>query len=544
MFANPVAMRCWLQLGALFACVATACSGSSEPPVGADVVAVSDDRTPIPVPAPAESTTARRNVAGWFRWLGHEVRPSLAARSGGVTALDEVPDSTWFTNRNAVRAVSPDQIRRGPGPHSPPRDGARWSIVGTKHTGFAIGFRARDEAGDEFVLKFDQLAHNEVETGADVVVQRLLFAAGYNVPENEVVYVTRDALTVAPGSTTGEAKRALGEADIDLLLARAAREPDGRYRVLASRFLPGTPVGGIEPHGVRTSDPNDRVPHQDRRDMRGLYSLAAWLNHTDVKPANTLDVWIPDAGDPSRGHVVHYLLDFGKALGAMTRIDRYLEAGYAYHDEKKYKLVKHVAPALEPVWEQIGPYPHLRGLGWIESEHFDATRWIPLHRWLPFQEADRFDKFWGARIVMSFTPEQIRAALEAARYSEPKTVEYLQRVLLARQRKLGQQLFRAVAPLDRFQLRGAALCFDDLWVRYQLGPAETTYGAKLHGNAVWPVTVRAEASGSVCLDGLPPGDQVVEVQVTRPGQSLPPTLVHIASPTTGGPPSVVALDRR
>ncbi|HUS67786.1 MAG TPA: hypothetical protein VMZ28_24795 [Kofleriaceae bacterium] len=469
-----------------------------------------------------------------------KLAPAAGWAAVGVDRLGEVPDSSWFTNRNAVRPVSPEAIRRGPGPHPRPRDGARWAIVGTKETGYAIGFRARDERGAEYYLKFDPRGHDEVETGADVATQRLLFAAGYNVPENDVVYVARERLSIAPGALARDedGERPLRDDDVTAMLARAAREPDGRYRALASRVLPGEPLGGIEPKGVRPGDANDAIAHQDRRDMRGLYSIAAWLNHTDIKAKNSLEVWIPDRGDPSRGRVAHYLLDFGKALGAMARIDRRPEVGFAHEGDTDVKV-------------DLGPFPDLRGLGWLESEQFDPAQWKTLAPWLPFQAADRFDRFWGARIVMSFTPQQIRAALEAARYTEPRTVEQVLRVLLERQRKVGVSFFQEVAPLDRFRVERGALCYDDLWARHRLGGGAATYVAELvrekDDGEPWRDTAGAGADGVVCHRGLPGPARgqtlAFELRVARPGQDLPPVVVTLEAPASG-PPRVVALDRR
>ncbi|MBA3819468.1 MAG: hypothetical protein H0X17_11290, partial [Deltaproteobacteria bacterium] len=193
----------WRHLGALVACCATtACStpqregeredrrGAPLRP-GAERQPVADDRL---IPKPPPSAKAGPATAALFHWIGASREILPASPAAGVDALDEVRDSAWFTNRNTVRALSPAAMRRGPGPHPAPRDGSRWSVTGMKETGFALGVRARDEQGAAFFLKFDPQRHDEVETGADVVVQRLLFAAGYNVPENDIVYVPREAL--------------------------------------------------------------------------------------------------------------------------------------------------------------------------------------------------------------------------------------------------------------------------------------------------------------------------------------------------------------
>src|SRR5262249_61623615 len=99
---------------------------------------------------------------------------------------------------------------------------------------------------------------------------------------------------------------------LDTLLQRADREPGGAYRVVASRALPGKPIGRIRFSDTRPDDPNDIVPHQDRRELRGYGVFAAWLNHTDAKAINSLDTLITDHG---RTVVRHHLLDFGSSVG-------------------------------------------------------------------------------------------------------------------------------------------------------------------------------------------------------------------------------------
>ncbi len=255
-----------------------------------------------------------------------------------------------------------------------------------------------------------------------------------------------------------------------------------------------------------------------------------------MKATNTLEAWVPDPRDPSRGHVEHYLLDFGKSLGAMARINNRLYAGFAYNGDLQVLAVTHMTTRARLPWADIGPFPELRGLGWLESERFDPATWKAMYPWLPFTRADRFDKLWGARIVASFTPAQIRAALGAARYSDPRTVDYLARILGERRRKVIERWFREVAPLEQFEVRRRALCFVDLWLAHGLGGGAATYTAELDTETD-ERRAAARLDGTVCFADVP-ASFVAEIRVARPGQDELATRVEVIAS------KVTAIERR
>ena len=89
--------------------------------------------------------------------------------------------------------------------------------------------------------------------------------------------------------------------------------PDGSFRVTASLAIPGKDLGPFRYEGTRSDDPNDLIPHEDRRDLRGLFVFCAWLNHTDAKAANSFNALVQEDGV---SFVRHYLIDFGSAFGS------------------------------------------------------------------------------------------------------------------------------------------------------------------------------------------------------------------------------------
>ena len=103
-------------------------------------------------------------------------------------------------------------------------------------------------------------------------------------------------------------------ADLDVALASLIARPDGSYRGIASLFLSGVPVGPFAYSGTRDDDPNDIIPHELRREIRGFQVLASWFNHVDVKEANTFDAYVTEG---NRGFVRHHFIDFGSTMGKL-----------------------------------------------------------------------------------------------------------------------------------------------------------------------------------------------------------------------------------
>ena len=398
--------------------------------------------------------------------------------AANVNALGEVPNSTWFENRIGW-GLPAEALRAGPNRGDGPVDGP-WRVLSTKVGGISPGFVIEDSAGQRFILKFDHPDAPEVETASHVVCQRLLWAIGYHVPEDSIVRFAPDRLVLAEDAVekdpTGR-KRPLTEARLRSILAPLRRAADGRVRGLTSLFLPGRPLGGFPQLGIRKDDPNDHIPHELRREIRGAWLFFAWLNHTDVKEDNMLDVYVTE---PDRSFVQHYFLDFGKALGGLGKLDRIPMDGYAYYFDVPRFLENLASLGLAVRTWEVLVEPEILGVGRIEADEFEPKHWKPFYPYIPFQVRDELDDLWAARILRRLTKDHIRVALEAGRYSNPRAVEYLERTLLQRQAKLLRWAYERSNSLDLFEARGSKLCFHDLWHADGFGEGNTEYTLELY----------------------------------------------------------------
>jgi hypothetical protein len=467
-------------------------------------------------------------------------------RAIGINALDEVPDSTWFTNRIGVRDMSLEELTRGPLTIETPEQHKPWTIKSTKVGGAQVGFIIEDKRGEKFLLKFDTRGVPEQETATNAIVGKLLWAAGFNVPEDYIVDLRADDLVLTRESVItdqfGE-KRPLDRAALDRMLQRIQIEPDGRIRGYASRWLKGKPLGGHPGEGVRSDDPNDLIPHELRRDLRGSFALFAWLDHVDVQESNYIDMWVEDPANPKHHYVKHYLLDFGKSMGVMATTGGDKRRSHAYVvDLKDMGLSFATGAMFERSWERR-PIPTLRGVGLYDARTFDPGAWKNDYpAYLPFLWSDRIDKFWGTKILMRFTREQLRAIVETARLSDPRSVAYLTDTLVGRQRAMGAYWFARVNPLDQFAVEADQLCFDDLAVVYKFEPASTTtYEATSYDRATRALGVAGVLAGPRGHACLPlklaaggDGYSITRIDTRRPGFDGT-TYVHVARDSAGVP---------
>ncbi len=405
-----------------------------------------------------------------------DVRPSVRALN--VNTIDEVPDSGWFTNRIYARPVGVDEIVRGPNLSPPPASGP-WTIVSAKTSGASPGFTARDSRGVRWFVQFDTAGHPRAATSAVPVAMRLFWALGYNQIETHLVHLRRDDLNIddkATIETRVDHRRSLRPADVDDVLARAARDADGTYRATAGLLVPGRVIGPFKYYGTRADDPNDVVAHEHRRELRALKVFGAWTNLVDMKAGNTLDTVVSADG---RGVVRHYLQDVGSTFGAGALGPREWDEGYEYLYEgtPMWKRLVSFGFFVRP-WQTI-PYQELPEIGRFEGDRFDPTAWRPRVPTAAMLRADAADTFWAALRVAAFSDELIRAAVKQGQYEDVAAERLLGDVLIKRRDRIARAYLRQVSSLTHFALDSTGrLTFADAAVAAGVATPEAGYEAQ------------------------------------------------------------------
>ncbi|MCA9548416.1 MAG: hypothetical protein KC933_00175 [Myxococcales bacterium] len=473
----------------------------------------------VPQPRLHEPPRVAEVVEGWSTLEESTVRPLAETVNPGywverellgVPALDvntfgQVPDSPWFENRLGPSDLDPATIARGPNQSQGPAPGPL-VVLGGKLEGATPGLVVEDGRGDRYVVKFDPPAFPNLASGAELIATKVLWAAGYHVPENYVVRFDLNRLALSPqAETAGKYGRRIPltrERLVDLI-ALVNPYPDGTIRALFSKIIPGRALGPFSYGGLRADDPNDVIPHQRRRSLRGLWLFSAWLNNVDTRDANSYDAFIADPAQPERGYVKHYLLDFGDALGSAGVGPKYLGEGYEGLIDWPQIFKSLITAGLwYRYWLPLQRSPYGE-VGVFEAQVFDPERWRPTLPNPAFDQAELLDTYWAASIIARFDVDDLMAVVKEARYRRPGASAWMLRVLLQRQYTLLSWIFGRVLPLDRPTLEGGhRLTLEDLAVRAALlAPEQVGYDYRV----VWhgpdgDVDLRAGQIDSPSLD--------------------------------------------
>lgn len=456
-------------------------------------------------------------------WLLGPLGASRKHPAINVNRYDEVPNSEWFTNRNHVRSVPPDEIRLGPKGDLVPKP--PFTVSKPKTEGATPGFQVKDADGKKWLFKGDPVGFPQLASGADAISLRLTWAAGYNLPHNVPVRVRREDLKIDKDLEEGKEGKPFHDVDLDQLLTRGHRYEDGSSSMYASLFLEGAPVGPINARERRPDDPNDLYNHRNRREWRGLYVVMSWLNSWDTKDHQYLDMFLaPEKGQP--GHVKHHVLDVGASLGAEAEGAKEPQRGYEYTLDWAWmaRRLFSLGFAVEP-WRRAHQETGIPSVGNFAYDVYDPDKFRSLQPQAAFRERTKADGYWGAKLVCSFSDAQIRAAVAAAHYDDPRATEYITKALIERRDRVGRYWFGEVTPVDFFSVADGELRFHDLAVDRGLA-AERHYRVEVRPDRGARRTLDLDRT-RLALSSLDPSWKSVRLEFRAGSSDARPTRVDL-----------------
>ncbi|HKO93333.1 MAG TPA: hypothetical protein VJU61_19395, partial [Polyangiaceae bacterium] len=347
----------------------------------------------------------------------------------------------------------------------------------------------------------------ERPTAASAIGAALYHAVGFNTSCEQIVYFDPSVLSLKPGLKATD-NSGITKAFDATALARVLGQAVHRgnlVRMQASAWLPGYLIGPFRYESVRGDDPNDAIPHEDRRDLRGARVLAAWINHFDAREQNTMDSWIadnPEAPDSSPGHVRHFYLDTSDSFGSLWDWDDIsrrlgnsylLDFGYIAADFATLGLI-------ERPWERAQKTPG--GIfGYFHYRDFDPDAWKNEYPNPAFSSADEHDNAWMTRILSRLDREDIEALVSLGKFTSPEHARFLTDILERRLERIVNRYFAQLSPLaDPRPEAGSKLCLTDLARRRAPGSSSFRYRARLRAQgAEREVAVEVHDAGDLCL---------------------------------------------
>jgi hypothetical protein len=467
-----------LELAALIVAVmGSGCAKSLPPlPLRPEPIAWADT-LPIPEPESREEGRILRTITVHVPYdLSEDVRVS-EGEALNRTHFDDAVSSAWWERRIGYRDISPDELARGPlSRNGAPDVEGTLKVRSAKADGVTPGFVMEDAKGDVYIVKVDPAEVPYLQSSVGIIGNRLMWGAGYWVPEDYVGTLDPARLTLAEGAEIDGTDQPLTMNDVQKILTLTKPLPDGRVRFVASKFVPGKPKGPSFFSGVRKDDPNDHFRHEHRRELRGLRVISAWLNDTDRREGNTLDVYV------APGYLRHYQIDFAAGLGSGTDRPKHPKDDV----ERPADLIRAFARlasfgVYREGWEDM-PHPVVHSaLGFVKVEDFEPDEWKSAWDNPAFFSMSDADAYWGAKIVSSFTEAHIRAVVTEGQLPEPWLADTLTHVLMIRRDKVVGRYFSSVTPLEEPKVQSASaqalsLSFQDLGIDKGIwAPSSTRY---------------------------------------------------------------------
>lgn len=467
--------------------------------------------TPEPYVSPLAWDAADNTI---FRPLTRVFAVDPGGEARNVNALDEVPDSSWFENRIGRRPMTAAEVAVGPCAEDLDPEGdppGSWVIDEGKPNGATPGFRVRTTKGGKYMLKADSAEQPERPSAASAIGVRIYYAAGFHVPCDSVVYFHPRLLKLTPGLKSKDnvsAEKPFDQAALDAVLAVNHKRGD-LVRMQSSKWLPGRTLGPFKYDGVRSDDPNDVIPHEDRRDLRAARLLAAWTNHFDAREQNSMAVWLaddPKRPDSSPGRVKHYYLDVSDCFGsewAWDQISRRL--GFSYYLDFQHVSEDFISlGTLSRRWDHVERSKVGDIFGYYNAADFEPEGWRDGYPNPTFSRMTERDGAWMARILARFDRKHIEAAVKAGKLSNPLHEAFLMDVVEGRHLRILRRYLGRLSPVTDVTARGRDVCGVDLGKRsFAFLDKKFVYSTHLYtGENAFPrgsLPVVAKDDGTVCV---------------------------------------------
>lgn len=469
----------------------------------------------------------------FFRRVSDGLTISRSAESVNVNAFDEVPDSSWFTNvpRNQPVPDAPgactknDLLEDG----DKVADGA-WVIDHGKDNGTTLGFRVAIEGKGQYMIKADDPREPEQASAAAVTGEAFFHELGFNTTCEQVVNIRKGQLKLSPGLSyslgNDGPKKDLDDAALDLMLKSSTKVNGGLIRMQASKWLTQLTLGPWRYISTRGDDPNDVIPHEDRRDVRGMKLLNAWMSHWDSREQNTMDVW--QADDPknkrsSPGKVMHYILDTSDAMGALGGPDPLARRlGYSYiGDWADIGLQLITFGFWDAPWDRAQIRADRQKFGYFRVDDFDPENWKGQYPNPAFQRMTERDGAWMARLIARFSRADIARIIGYGKFTDPSDAAWLVDVMVQRQHIILSRYLTRLSPLGEIRNEGPRrICATD-FARLRLLHDRYEYTVTANGQ---PVRAEAGDDGALCFDAPATGGKTT-FKITN-GTAAAPILLH------------------
>ena len=440
------------------------------------------------------------------------VDPPKEARN--VNAFDEVPDSAWFTNRIGKRKIPLDELVRGackvddmldPDSAKP----GEYVIDQGKPNGASPGFRVKAFGKKKYMFKTDFVKEPERPSAAAAIGAAIYHTVGFNTSCEQIVYVDPKVFELKKGLTVTAndgVTRPFDKAALDKVISEAGKRGDKR-RFQVSAWLGGFLIGPFKYEGTRADDPNDVIPHEDRRDIGGARLVAAWMHHFDAREQNSMDSWMAvdkDNPESSPGWVKHFYLDTSDSLGSLWDWDGISRRMGDSHllDFEDIGTDFITFGVIERPWERKQITKGMEMFGYFHWKEFDPERWRNEYPNPAFARATEHDNAWMARILSHYDRADIRALVGLGKFTNPAAEDFLTEVLEQRLRKILERYLTRLSPIGEVHIDAASrLCGTDLARRRAVRPeGEFRYRAVLKSDrGARYVKVDVEPEGRVCV---------------------------------------------